>query len=200
VTRGSTLSAHRLSHLPGRLAIPAFPEQTRTPPSPHRLEGFNSAPADEAHRALLSCLRSPRWARRVADHRPYPTVDALLAASDEAAYDLTAADLAEALSGESLPPLPEDTYEAAHMALDAAHAAYEARFGHAFVLYLGDTPADETLDHLLEAIRSRLANDPEKERELAAEELRRIARDRLVRLLRGAGSGATSHNGPAADA
>lgn len=72
------------------------------------------------------------------------------------------------------------------MALDAAHAAYEARFGHAFVLYLGDTPPEETLDHLLEAIRSRLTNDPEREREVAAEELRRLARGRLVDFLRGA--------------
>lgn len=187
VTRGSTLPAYRLSHLSGRVAIPTLPEQTRTPPRAHLLEAFNTAPAEEAHRTLLTCLRSLHWARRVAAHRPYPTADALLAASDEAAYDLTAADLAEALSGETLPPLPEDAYSAAHTALGAAHAAYEARFGHAFVVYLGDTPPGETLDHTLEAIRSRLTNDPEKEREIVAEELRRLARERLVTHLRGAG-------------
>ncbi|MFF8969552.1 2-oxo-4-hydroxy-4-carboxy-5-ureidoimidazoline decarboxylase [Streptomyces sp. NPDC014995] len=166
--------------------MPTLPEQTRTAPTGNLLEAFNTAPADEAHRALLTCLQSPYWAHRITAHRPYPTRDALLAASDEAAYDLAPGDLAEALSGESLPALPEDTYEAAHMALDAAHAAYEARFGHAFVLYLGDTPPEETLDHLLEAIRSRLTNDPEREREVAAEELRRLARGRLVDFLRGA--------------
>ncbi|TKT10854.1 2-oxo-4-hydroxy-4-carboxy-5-ureidoimidazoline decarboxylase [Streptomyces galbus] len=158
---------------------------------------FNALPADEARPVLLACLRSPRWARRVADHRPYPTADALLAAADEAAYDLGPADLAEALAAEALPPLPPGTYEAAHTALNAAHAAYEARFGHVFVIYLDDTPAGETLDRLLEGIRSRLTNDPEEERVLAAEELRRLAGGRLLARLTGRADGATSHDGTA---
>ncbi|MFE9628151.1 2-oxo-4-hydroxy-4-carboxy-5-ureidoimidazoline decarboxylase [Streptomyces sp. NPDC006527] len=197
MTRGSTLPAHRLSHLSGRVAIPTLPEQTRNTPSAPWLEGFNTASAEEAHATLLACLSSRRWAHRVTAHRPYPTPDALLAASDEAAYDLSAGDLAEALAGEPLPALPADAYGAAHMALDAAHAAYEARFGHAFVLYLGDTPREETLDHILEAIRSRLTNDPDKEREVVAEELRRLARERLMTHFRGAGNGATRHDAPA---
>ncbi|GAA2204228.1 MULTISPECIES: 2-oxo-4-hydroxy-4-carboxy-5-ureidoimidazoline decarboxylase [Streptomyces] len=188
MTRGPTLPAHRLPYLP-------------TP-----LDAFNTARADEARALLLHCLRSRRWSDRIADHRPYPDLEALLAAADEATYDLSPADLAEALAGESLPELPEDTYSAAHMALSAAHAAYEARFGHAFVIYLGDIPPDEVIDHILEAIRSRLANDPEEERVIAAEQLRRLARGRLLVLLKGAGVcsicgcrhvGATSHNAPA---
>jgi 2-oxo-4-hydroxy-4-carboxy-5-ureidoimidazoline decarboxylase len=123
----------------------------------------------------------------VADHRPYPDLESLMAASDEAAYDLTPQDLAEALASESLPTLPEGTYGAAHTALSAAHAAYEARFGHVFVIYLGDTPPKETLDRILEALRSRLANDPDEERVVAAEELRRLAKGRLVGTLGGAG-------------
>ncbi|MFG3658252.1 2-oxo-4-hydroxy-4-carboxy-5-ureidoimidazoline decarboxylase [Streptomyces sp. NPDC047706] len=143
---------------------------------------------------LLSCLHSVRWARRVADHRPYPDADALLAAADEAAYDLTAADLGEALAAESLPELPDGAYSAAHTALGAAHAAYEARFGHVFVICLDDFTPDEVLDQLLAAIRSRLTNDPEEERGVTAEELRRLARGRLVTSLRGAGNRATSPN------
>ncbi|MFE9447189.1 2-oxo-4-hydroxy-4-carboxy-5-ureidoimidazoline decarboxylase [Streptomyces sp. NPDC006739] len=161
MTRGPTLPAHRLPYLPDPLDV------------------FNGAPADEARALLLHCLRSLRWSRRVAEHRPYPDLDSLLAAADEAAYDLSPGDLAEALEGEALPELPEDTYSAAHMALSAAHAAYEARFGHAFVIYLGDVHPDETLDRILEGIRSRLANDPEDERVVAAEQLRRLARHRL---------------------
>ncbi|MGX1271939.1 2-oxo-4-hydroxy-4-carboxy-5-ureidoimidazoline decarboxylase [Streptomyces phaeoluteigriseus] len=188
MTRGSTLPAHRLSDLPDRVAVPTLPEQTRTPPpAPAALEGFNGAPAAEAHRTLLGCLRSLRWAHRVAAHRPYPTLDALLAASDEAAYDLTVGDLTEALSAEPLPSLPEDAYGAAHMALGAAHAAYEARFGHTFVICLDGVPPNETLDRVLEAIRSRLTNDPEEERVVTAEELRRLARERLTGALGGAG-------------
>ncbi|MFF6875680.1 MULTISPECIES: 2-oxo-4-hydroxy-4-carboxy-5-ureidoimidazoline decarboxylase [unclassified Streptomyces] len=151
------------------------------------MEHFNTASAQELEQALLSCLRSLRWARRVADHRPYPDLDSLLAAADEAAYDLTWPDLTEALAAEPLPTLPPDTYAAAHTALSAAYAAYEARFGHVFVTCLGDLTPSRTLDHILEAIRSRLTNDPEEERTVVADELRRLAKERLVDALRGAG-------------
>nr|WP_203614911.1 2-oxo-4-hydroxy-4-carboxy-5-ureidoimidazoline decarboxylase [Streptomyces sp. SID13726] len=164
---------------------------------PTVLDAFNSAPADEARALLSACLRSLRWADRIATHRPYPTVDALLAASDEAAYDLTTADLSEALAGESLPALPDGGYSAAQLALDAAHAAYEARFGHAFVICLDGLAPAEALDHVLEGIRSRLTNDPEDERVVAAEELRRLAKERLMSSLRGARNCATSHTHPA---
>jgi 2-oxo-4-hydroxy-4-carboxy--5-ureidoimidazoline (OHCU) decarboxylase len=162
------------------VAIPSLPGQTRAPHPADPLEHFNTAPAEEAYGTLLSCLRSPRWARRLADHRPYPDLDSLLAAADEAAYDLGPGELAEALAGERLPDLPDGTYAAAHTALSAAHCAYEARFGHVFVIYLGDAPPAETLDRVLEGIRSRLSNDPEEERAVTAEELRRLAGGRLA--------------------
>ncbi|MFH8659885.1 2-oxo-4-hydroxy-4-carboxy-5-ureidoimidazoline decarboxylase [Streptomyces afghaniensis] len=161
------------------------------------MEHFNAASEEALEQTLLSCLRSPRWCRRVAEHRPYPDLDSLLAAADEAAYDLTWADLTEALAAECLPTLPPGTYSAAHTALSAAHAAYEARFGHVFVICLADVAPTETLDRLLEAIRSRLTNDPEEERMVVADELRRLARERLVAALRGAGNCATSHTRPA---
>nr|WP_030382846.1 MULTISPECIES: 2-oxo-4-hydroxy-4-carboxy-5-ureidoimidazoline decarboxylase [unclassified Streptomyces] len=163
--RGPTLPAHR-------------PHLT---PDPHR---FNTVPADEAERALLTCCRSLRWARRIAAHRPYPDLPALLAAADEAAYDLAPADLAEALAGESLTLLPDGAYSAAQTALSAAHAAYESRFGHVFVICLDDVAPDEAADQVLAGIRSRWNNDPEDERVAAAEELRRLARGRLARLVR----------------
>ncbi|MFD4408856.1 2-oxo-4-hydroxy-4-carboxy-5-ureidoimidazoline decarboxylase [Streptomyces sp. NPDC058467] len=179
--RGPTLTSHRLPRLPGQVALP---EQKSAAPSPARLEGFNAAPADAVVRALLTCCRSLRWAHRLADHRPYPDLGALLAAADEAAYDLTPADLAEALAGESLTLLPDGAYSAAHTALSAAHAAYESRFGHVFVICLDGMAPDEALDQVLAAIRSRLTNDPEEERVITAEELRRLARGRLSRLVR----------------
>ncbi|WP_369198799.1 2-oxo-4-hydroxy-4-carboxy-5-ureidoimidazoline decarboxylase [Streptomyces djakartensis] len=161
------------------------------------MEPFNAASTEDLRRTLLSCLHSARWARRVADHRPYPDVDSLLAAADEAAYDLTWADLSEALADESLPALPPDTYAAAYTALGAAHAAYEARFGHVFVICLDGVSPSEVLDRILEAVRSRLANDPEEERAVVAEELRRLARGRLIGFLRGAGNRAVNHGEPA---
>ncbi|MFC3578407.1 2-oxo-4-hydroxy-4-carboxy-5-ureidoimidazoline decarboxylase [Streptomyces yaanensis] len=174
------MPAHRLPPLPGHTALPA----QHRPRTPAGLERFNAAAADDALRALLTCCRSLRWAHRVADHRPYPDLDSLLAAADEAAYDLTSADVAEALATESLTLLPDGAYSAAHTALSAAHAAYESRFGHVFVICLDDVPPEEAADRVLAAIRSRLTNDPEEERLLAAEELRRLARGRLTRLVR----------------
>ncbi|WP_432100014.1 2-oxo-4-hydroxy-4-carboxy-5-ureidoimidazoline decarboxylase [Streptomyces sp. WAC 04229] len=168
--------------------------QTRaTPATPSSLDRFNTAPADEAARTLLTCLGSHDWAHRLTAHRPYPDLPALLAAADEAAYDLTPTALTEALSAETQPALPAGTYAAAHTALSAAHAAYESRFGHVFVICLDGLKANEALDHVLAGIRSRLSNDPEEERPVAAEELRRLARMRLSNALRGAGNRATSH-------
>ncbi|MFD7058284.1 2-oxo-4-hydroxy-4-carboxy-5-ureidoimidazoline decarboxylase [Streptomyces sp. NPDC059906] len=161
--------------------------QTRaTPATATPLERFNAAPADEAAQTLLACLHSHGWAHRLTAHRPYPDLPALLAAADEAAYDLSPDDLTEALATETLPALPEDTYAAAHTALNAAHAAYESRFGHVFVICLDGLSPDEILNHVLTVIRSRLNNDPDEERLVAAEELRQLARTRLNNALQGA--------------
>ncbi len=192
--RGPTLPAHRLPEFPGRVALPG--QSRGTPVTPSALEHFNTAPAAEAEHALLACLHSRRWAVRVAGHRPYPDLPSLLAACDEAAYDLTPPELAAALAAETLPPLPEDAYSAAHTALDAAHAAYEAKFGHAFVICLDGVAPAEGLDRVLEHIRSRLANDPEEERVVAAEELRRLAAERLTTFLTGAAGPAPGRGSP----
>ncbi|MFK4019452.1 2-oxo-4-hydroxy-4-carboxy-5-ureidoimidazoline decarboxylase [Streptomyces albogriseolus] len=195
--RGPTLSAHRLPDLPGRVAIPA--QSRGAPGTPPPLEWFNDTPGPDAERALLSCLHSPRWARLLAGHRPYPDTASLLAAADEATYDLSPEEIAEALASEPLPSLPEGTYSAAHTALNAAHAAYEARFGHVFVISLDGVPEEESLDRVLTDIRSRLANDPEDERVVAAEQLRRLAGERLRDLLGARGTARPATDGPAPD-
>ncbi|CAL9559880.1 hypothetical protein SUDANB174_04580 [Streptomyces sp. enrichment culture] len=165
------------------MAIPV-PVQTRaTPATAAPLERFNTATAAEAAQTLLTCLHSRAWAHRLVAHRPYPDLPALLAAADEAAYDLSPDDLTDALSAETLPTLPDDTYAAAHTALSAAHAAYESRFGHVFVICLDGLSPDETLNHVLTAIRSRLNNDPDEERLVTAEELRHLAKTRLTNAL-----------------
>ncbi|MEV6650467.1 2-oxo-4-hydroxy-4-carboxy-5-ureidoimidazoline decarboxylase [Streptomyces sp. NPDC051219] len=150
---------------------------------PDALVRFNTASGGAAEAALLACCGSHRWALRLAAHRPYPDVAALLAAADEASYDLSAADLAEALSGEASADLHHSAPQAAHTALRAAHAAYESRFGHAFVICLDAVRPTEQLDQLLAGIRSRLANERDEERAVTADELRRLARGRLARLV-----------------
>ncbi|MFJ8664709.1 2-oxo-4-hydroxy-4-carboxy-5-ureidoimidazoline decarboxylase [Streptomyces sp. NPDC093600] len=153
---------------------------------PTGLAGFNAAAPGLAEELLLGCCASRRWAERVAAHRPYPTLDALLAAADEAGYDLSAADLDEALAQESSAAsaaLHPHAPAAALTALRAARAAYESRFGHAFVISLDGVRPGERLDQVLAALRSRLGNEPDEERAITADELRRLARTRLVHLV-----------------
>ncbi|WP_354379911.1 2-oxo-4-hydroxy-4-carboxy-5-ureidoimidazoline decarboxylase [Streptomyces sp. PvR034] len=161
------------------------------------LARFNAASAESAREALLRCCGSDRWAHRVAEHRPYPDLDALLAAADEAAYDLRQSDLAQALAQESSAELAPDAPYAAHLALGAAHAEYERKFGHAFVICLDGHPAEEHAHQVLAAIRRRMAHEVDEERATSADELRRVACSRLAHLVGflhmsdGAGAGTT---------
>ncbi|MFI6863186.1 2-oxo-4-hydroxy-4-carboxy-5-ureidoimidazoline decarboxylase [Streptomyces sp. NPDC050421] len=150
---------------------------------PFDLPWFNAAPAAEAEAVLLECYGSRRWAKRLAGHRPYPDLGALLAAADEAGYDLSPADRAEALAAEVSPGLHPDAPHSAHLALAAAHAAYECRFGHVFVICLDGFGPAEHPDQVLAGIRARLAHDPEQERVVTADEMRRLARGRIIELV-----------------
>ncbi|WP_346777078.1 2-oxo-4-hydroxy-4-carboxy-5-ureidoimidazoline decarboxylase [Streptomyces sp. HNM0575] len=191
---------------------------------------FNSASHEAATALLLRCCGCAGWAARIAAFRPYPDAESLLAALDEASYDMTPEDVDEALASEwPQPPSPwddgadghtdvrpvraadrpehdrrepdRDSHDhpgrrvrepdrdrrgilAAHTALRAAHAAYEHRFGHVFLVCLDEWDEGERLGQALADVRDRLGNDPEEERPIVAEELRRLARGRLLRALR----------------
>ncbi|GAA2971672.1 hypothetical protein GCM10020227_45440 [Streptomyces flavovirens] len=173
---------------PARLPVPPpVSASTREGAHSNGLVRFNDWPRELAEAALLECCGSRRWAHRMAAHRPYPDLASLLAASDEAGYDLTPTDLAEALAAESAPCLHHAAPRAAHLALRAAHAAYEHSFGHVFVICMDGVPPSQHVDQVLAAIRARLANDPDEERSLTAEEMRRLARGRIVELVTEAG-------------
>jgi len=186
-----TSDTHVPCREPGPADVPAIPAQ-KSSGAPYGLLPFNAAAPAGAVELLLACCHSRRWAERIAAHRPYPTTDALLAAAEEAGYDLAGADLDEALAAESSAPPHPDAPPAARTALRAAHAAYESRFGHAFVISLDGVRPGERLDAVLAGIRSRLGNEPEEERAVAADELRRLARSRLAFALAG---GLTSTRG-----
>ncbi|WP_333770295.1 2-oxo-4-hydroxy-4-carboxy-5-ureidoimidazoline decarboxylase [Streptomyces sp. IBSBF 2435] len=173
-----------------RLWSPLLSSDTASDAPPSPLTRLNQAPPAAAEAALLACCGSSRWARRMAAHRPYPTVETLLAAADEAAYDLTPGDLAEALAGEAPTALTDRGGLTVHTALRAAHAHYEAKFGHAFILALDErTAADPgaALDQMLVSLRERLGHDEDEERVATARQLRRLCRARLIRLAGGSG-------------
>jgi OHCU decarboxylase len=64
-------------------------------------------------------------------------------------------------------------------ALRAAHEAYEARFGHLFIVCATGKSAGE----MLQVLEGRLGNDPEEEIRVAAEEQLKITHLRLDKLL-----------------
>ncbi|MFE1412544.1 2-oxo-4-hydroxy-4-carboxy-5-ureidoimidazoline decarboxylase [Streptomyces sp. NPDC058746] len=164
-----------------------LPAQARGCSDPAHCSGlarFNALTPDAARAVLLHCCGSRRWAHRVAVHRPYPDVGALLAAADEASYDLSQGDLTEALAVECPAELGHDAPYAALLALDAANAEYARKFGHAFVISLDEHPLEERANQLLAAIRHRMAHEADEERSISADELRRVARTRLAELTR----------------
>ncbi len=162
------------------------------------LARLNALPPREAETALLSCCGSSEWARRVAAARPFGSEEELAETSDRIWRHLSKADWLEAFSahpkiGSSAPAgsgpardwsreeqrgaegAPSETLAA----LAAANRDYEKRFGHIFIVCASGRSADE----MLSLARQRLANDPETELAVAAEEQRKITRIRLAKLL-----------------
>ena len=149
------------------------------------------APADLRARLLAVCA-SPRWVDLVAAAAPYGSPEALLAAADTALAALGEADLDAALAGH--PRIGEQPAGPAHAAsareqagvgddvraaLAEGNRAYEERFGHVYLVCATGRSGPE----LLAVLRSRLRNDPAYERTVVRDELGKINRLRLQRLL-----------------
>jgi 2-oxo-4-hydroxy-4-carboxy-5-ureidoimidazoline decarboxylase len=163
---------------------------TSTPPG---LARFNDLEEHTALAALHEACASTAWARRLLAARPYASTEDLYSASDAAMAELGTADLAEAMAGH--PPIgrpkpgdPTSAREQSGMA-GAAEAlkaemlelnlAYQDRFGHVFLICATGRTAEEMRD----AVKERIGNAPEQEREIVRTELGRINRIRLARLV-----------------
>ncbi|WP_435612246.1 2-oxo-4-hydroxy-4-carboxy-5-ureidoimidazoline decarboxylase [Streptomyces sp. bgisy159] len=163
---------------------------TSTPPG---LARFNDLEDTAAAAALHEACASTAWAGRLLTARPYATADALYAASDAAMAELTPADLAEAMAGH--PPIgrpkpgdPASAREQRGMAgaserlkeeMLELNLAYQERFGHVFLICATGRTAEEMRD----AVKERIGNAPEQEREIVRTELGKINRIRLARLV-----------------
>jgi 2-oxo-4-hydroxy-4-carboxy-5-ureidoimidazoline decarboxylase len=153
---------------------------------------FNALPAEQARDALLACCRAGRWAGQVTAGRPYPSLAALQAAAADA---LTGDDVAEALAGHprigQAPAAGHSSWSRSEQSgvaaagdqvrdeLAAGNQAYEARFGHIYLVCATGRSAPE----LLGILRARLANDPGTERGVVRDELIKINDLRLAKLL-----------------
>ncbi|MFE6170606.1 2-oxo-4-hydroxy-4-carboxy-5-ureidoimidazoline decarboxylase [Streptomyces sp. NPDC056464] len=161
-----------------------------TPPG---LARFNALEEHAAHAALHEACASTTWVKLLLAGRPHACADDLYAASDAAMAELTAEDLAEAMAGH--PPIgrpkagdPTSAREQRGMAgaseelkaeLLDLNLAYQDRFGHVFLI----CATGRTGEQMRDALKERIGNSPEQEREIVRTELGKINRIRLARIV-----------------
>jgi 2-oxo-4-hydroxy-4-carboxy-5-ureidoimidazoline decarboxylase len=156
------------------------------------LEGFNALTERQRMHRLFEVCSSTIWARRVLAGGPFRDADALYDRADRALAELPEAEIDAALDGHprigARPDNPSSAREQAGVAsagidlraeLVARNAEYEERFGYVYLVCASGKSAEELLAILVE----RLANDPETERRVMRNELAKINRLRLERLL-----------------
>jgi 2-oxo-4-hydroxy-4-carboxy-5-ureidoimidazoline decarboxylase len=157
------------------------------------LARLNAAGDEDLDAQLVEICSSPTWAKLVRAARPWADDDAVRAANAAAMAELDAADLADAMAGHARIGRPKagDATSQREQAgvsgadnavldqLQQANADYEATFGHVFLI----CATGRTADTMLDALRTRLVNDRDTEREIVRSELRKINDIRIDRLL-----------------
>jgi 2-oxo-4-hydroxy-4-carboxy-5-ureidoimidazoline decarboxylase len=164
-------------------------------PSPpgSTLAAFNAASPQAAERDVLACCASRSFAKLIADGRPYREPAELQAAVGTAFSTLSWDDIVESMNAH--PRIGDRTpgggWSAAEQsgaasandqvrrALAAGNASYEERFGHVFLICATGLSGQEMLTQL----RARLGNDDETERAVVRQELLKITRLRMTKLL-----------------
>lgn len=161
---------------------------------------LNALPAGEAEAELRTCCGSREWARRMSALRPFADLAGVLEAADEVWWSLDRAEWLEAFRshpriGERRAEAPrtgreegwsrgeqsgmDAAAEETRRALAEGNRAYEARFGHVYLVCATGKSAEE----MFALLRERLSNDPGAELRVAAGEQEKITRLRLRKLL-----------------
>lgn len=163
------------------------------------LDDFNALSDDRAGEVLAACCGAHRWVEGMMGRRPFNSVEDAIAAGNEIWGGTTESDWREAFDhhpriGESRSATAQghlaNAWSAGEQAraaktdddvkrqLAEVNAAYEACFGHIYIVCAAGRSADE----LLGVAQSRLHNDPATELRVAAEEQRKITELRLHKL------------------
>ncbi|MBX5488600.1 MAG: 2-oxo-4-hydroxy-4-carboxy-5-ureidoimidazoline decarboxylase [Mycolicibacterium hassiacum] len=156
------------------------------------LDAFNALPMRRAVHAVFECCYSVSMATDLARGRPYASHDELFRAADRLLFELgeESIDLIlQAYPDIGRRPGSEKSAkeqcavwssEPEVMAeLNQASKHYLEHFGFGFVMYVGGLSAQEVLT----ALHQRLHHDTETERKVVRNELARINRTRLERML-----------------
>jgi 2-oxo-4-hydroxy-4-carboxy-5-ureidoimidazoline decarboxylase len=161
---------------------------------PNSLPGFNRRPSGEAEAELLACCASRAFAAAVAARRPFSDGERLAEAAESAVRALAWPDVLEALAAH--PRIGErptgdgrqsrwsrgeqsGVEEGLRAALAEGNRAYEERFGHVYLVCASGLSGAE----LLARLRERLGNDEEGERAVVRDELAKITRLRVEKLV-----------------
>ncbi|MFI6147704.1 2-oxo-4-hydroxy-4-carboxy-5-ureidoimidazoline decarboxylase [Streptomyces sp. NPDC051109] len=164
------------------------------------LTRFNALDDSAAAAELHEVCASSAWGSKLLAQRPFAGADSLFSANEAAMAELTAEDLAEAMAGHApigrpKPGDPTSAREQRGMAgaseelkneLLELNLAYQEKFGHVFLI----CATGATGEFMRDAVRVRIENSPEQEREIARGELVKINKIRLTRLVELAEEGA----------
>jgi 2-oxo-4-hydroxy-4-carboxy-5-ureidoimidazoline decarboxylase len=156
------------------------------------LDGFNGLTDRQRMNLLFGVCSSPIWARRVLAGGPFRDVDALLDRADRVLAELPDGEIDAALDGHPRIGAKADSASSAReqaavvTAGDAVKAElagknteYDAKFGYVYLVCASGSSAEE----LLAILTDRLHNDADTERRVMRNELAKINRLRLERLL-----------------
>jgi allantoicase len=164
------------------------------------LNSLNSLDPIKSRAELLNCCGSAKWADEVSKGAPYSSSRHIIEQAEAAFAFLRKEDWLEAFRHHPRLGEKKSSAETSSIAkswsdqeqsgiagaqagvvaeLATANRAYEERFGHIFIVCATGKGSEE----ILSMLDQRLSNNPETELRIAAEELRKIMRLRLERLL-----------------
>ncbi|MGI9123715.1 MAG: 2-oxo-4-hydroxy-4-carboxy-5-ureidoimidazoline decarboxylase [Mycobacterium sp.] len=157
------------------------------------IDAFNRLPMRRAVHALYECCNSVTMAGDLASGRPYPAHDALFRRADALLFSLSedsVADILQAYPTVGARPgsarshaeqcaLWDERPGVMHL-LDGSAARYAEKFGFQFVMYI---PDGTDVSAVIAAITDRMHNDAETERKVLRNEIAKLNRSRLERML-----------------
>ena len=156
------------------------------------LDAFNAMPKQRAVHALYECCYSVPLAGSLADARPYPDHDHLFRCADSQLFSLGEQSIDDILQAYPQvgrrPGSVRSQFEQCAVcdrdpelmaALQTRTATYRQHFGFDFVMFVGAMTAEEVLG----SVSDRMHHDHETERKVVRNELARINRTRLERML-----------------
>lgn len=160
------------------------------------LDAFNRMPTRRAVHALYECCNSVAMAGDLARARPYPDRNALFRTADTVLFALPEESVDEILQAyPSVGSRPGSTWSHAEQcsvwdprqdvmaSLRGAARRYAGQFGFDFVMHVGALREDSAVPAVIAAIEDRLHNDVETERKVVRNEIAKLNRSRLERML-----------------